>query len=640
MERASRFALGLLTLLLAISAAPLRSGAQVCDRLAPIFLGATPRNQFFPAELVGAVGVPMEFEVNAIDPDGEAITSLTASFINLPAGHDATFTPSVDNRTGIVRWTPQPGQAGNYTIGFLVSNARAGSGSVQVEVVDSGGDPFIGGQSAVFYNNGLLVSFPITAGDPDGEPIVSLTADVSDFPAENQPTVTVSADYRSAVVTWLPTLGAADYDLVLTATSSTTVTKTIPFLRMTDTFGPTLYSPQCAVVEAGTTLLLPVAVDPIDGPVGVLTADLSGLPAGASASFTPSPDNRSGVVTWNTLPGDVSTTPYTITVHAGYNVPTLSRTTPIYVDNDAVNQLPIADTGLSGRGAPLSVPLCFDGTNSWDPDGVIVSHLWDFGDGTQGVGATPCHTYTAVGFYTVLLTVSDGAATDTSATYARVIEPYGFFHESGTFKVIRLGSNKPTWCTNLEPFDNLFTVEDIDLSTVRFKRFGGTTEIPAIVGKGATVGDYDKDGIPDISICFSKDDLRILFADVNGTQRINCEMTGYLISAGVNFRATNSVDVSSGGGGPLVSAMRPNPLNPSGTVTLSLERGGAVDVSVYDIQGRLVRRLWSERAATRGTHEIEFDGRDGRGAPLASGVYLVRVEAEGVTQSGRFTILR
>ncbi|HEU4333301.1 MAG TPA: PKD domain-containing protein [Candidatus Eisenbacteria bacterium] len=640
MKRTAGFTVPLLVLVLSISAAPLPSGAQVCDRLAPFLLGATPRNQFLPAELVGAVGVPMEFEVNAIDPDGEPITSFTASFINLPAGHDATFTPAADNRSGIVRWTPQPGQAGTYIIGFLVSNARASSGYVQVQVVDTAGDPFIGGQTAVFYNNGLLVSFPITAGDPDGEPIVSLTADVSDFPVGNQPTVTVSPDNRSAVVTWLPTLGAADYDLVLTATSSATVTKTIPFLRMTDTLGPTLYSPECAVVQAGSTLSLPVAVDPIDGPIGVLTADFSGLPAGASASFTPAPDNRSGIVTWNTLPGDVSTTPYTITVHAGYNVPTLSRATSVYVDNDAVNQLPIADTTPYGRGASLGTPLCFDGTNSWDPDGVIVSYLWDFGDGTQGVGDRPCHTYAAVGFYTVLLTVSDGAATDTSATYARVSEPFGYFHESGTFKVIRLGSNKPTWCTNLEPFDDLFTVEDIDLSTVRFKRFGGTTEIPAIVGKGATVGDYDKDGIPDISICFSKDDLRVLFADVNGTQRINVEMTGYLISAGVNFRATGSVDVSSGGGGPLVSAMRPNPLNPSGTLTLSLERGGPVDVSVFDLQGRLVRRLWSERAAARGTHEIEFDGRDGRGLPLASGVYLVRVEADGVTRSGRFTILR
>jgi len=44
---------------------------------------------------------------------------------------------------------------------------------------------------------------------------------------------------------------------------------------------------------------------------------------------------------------------------------------------------------------------------SYDPDGVIVGWLWDFGDGTDSTEQNPVHTYTVPGTYTVTLTVTD-----------------------------------------------------------------------------------------------------------------------------------------------------------------------------------------------------------------------------------------
>lgn len=49
----------------------------------------------------------------------------------------------------------------------------------------------------------------------------------------------------------------------------------------------------------------------------------------------------------------------------------------------------------------------FDGTGSSDSDGTIASYAWTFGDGQDGSGATPSHTYGAPGTYTATLTVTD-----------------------------------------------------------------------------------------------------------------------------------------------------------------------------------------------------------------------------------------
>lgn len=70
------------------------------------------------------------------------------------------------------------------------------------------------------------------------------------------------------------------------------------------------------------------------------------------------------------------------------------------------NLPPVCDAGGPYSG-PANVPIQFDGTGSSDPDGSIVSYEWDFGDGGTGSGATPTHTYTSFGLYTVTLCVTD-----------------------------------------------------------------------------------------------------------------------------------------------------------------------------------------------------------------------------------------
>jgi len=86
----------------------------------------------------------------------------------------------------------------------------------------------------------------------------------------------------------------------------------------------------------------------------------------------------------------------------------------------AANTAPMADPN-GPYTAVVNETVTFDGSGSTDDVG-IVSYDWDFGDGSPaGTGVSPTHAYTAVGTYTVSLTVADGdGLTDTASTTAAI----------------------------------------------------------------------------------------------------------------------------------------------------------------------------------------------------------------------------
>jgi len=87
---------------------------------------------------------------------------------------------------------------------------------------------------------------------------------------------------------------------------------------------------------------------------------------------------------------------------------------------------------------------------------------------------------------------------------------------------------------------------------------------------------------------------------------------------------------------PSYSSLRahPNPFNPSTTIGYRLPAPGYVNFRVYDTAGREVATLvngWRDA----GTHEVTFDA-----SGLASGVYLVRLEAGDFTQAQKLILLK
>lgn len=83
----------------------------------------------------------------------------------------------------------------------------------------------------------------------------------------------------------------------------------------------------------------------------------------------------------------------------------------------------------------------------------------------------------------------------------------------------------------------------------------------------------------------------------------------------------------------------PNPFNPRTTVRFDLARAAAVQLEVYDLQGRRVRTLASGRFEA-GEHAVAWDGNDDGGAGVASGVYLIQLRGDDFAETRQVTLVK
>ena len=72
----------------------------------------------------------------------------------------------------------------------------------------------------------------------------------------------------------------------------------------------------------------------------------------------------------------------------------------------------------------------------------------------------------------------------------------------------------------------------------------------------------------------------------------------------------------------------PNPFNPATRIAFALPQNADVSLGIYNLLGQEIRRLVHDNRAA-GVHVVEWDGRNGSGAAVASGVYLYRLQAAG-----------
>jgi hypothetical protein len=83
----------------------------------------------------------------------------------------------------------------------------------------------------------------------------------------------------------------------------------------------------------------------------------------------------------------------------------------------------------------------------------------------------------------------------------------------------------------------------------------------------------------------------------------------------------------------------PNPFNPVTKIEFGLATPAAVSLRIYDAAGRLVRVLANGPLAS-GRYAKIWDGRDGSGGSVSSGVYFYRLDAGSYSQTRKMVLLK
>jgi subtilisin family serine protease len=90
---------------------------------------------------------------------------------------------------------------------------------------------------------------------------------------------------------------------------------------------------------------------------------------------------------------------------------------------------------------------------------------------------------------------------------------------------------------------------------------------------------------------------------------------------------------------PLQLAVAPIPARSSAQLEFSLAKSGETNLAIYDVAGRLVRRLVAQRLEP-GAHSYGWDLRSQGGQPVGSGVYFARLNTLAGTRVTRLVVLR
>lgn len=84
----------------------------------------------------------------------------------------------------------------------------------------------------------------------------------------------------------------------------------------------------------------------------------------------------------------------------------------------------------------------------------------------------------------------------------------------------------------------------------------------------------------------------------------------------------------------------PNPFNRSMTIKFMLPHSAAPRIEIFNLRGQIVRSYSPGILSPGPLHEINFDGKDQQGNPLASGVYTIRYSFEGTKLIHRISLIK
>lgn len=154
-----------------------------------------------------------------------------------------------------------------------------------------------------------------------------------------------------------------------------------------------------------------------------------------------------------------------------------------------------------------------------------------------------------------------------------------------------------------------------------FVSFGGAA------GMGGTTADLNADGNMDLAVGFEDGDS---------------SKTSYVVILSNDGSEFVAIDGKFGDmqlNTYKLAQNYPNPFNPTTSIQYTLSGAAEVNLSVYDMKGRLVNTLVADHREA-GAYTADWNGLDAQGNSVASGVYIYTMRANGVTLSKQMTYLK
>jgi hypothetical protein len=83
----------------------------------------------------------------------------------------------------------------------------------------------------------------------------------------------------------------------------------------------------------------------------------------------------------------------------------------------------------------------------------------------------------------------------------------------------------------------------------------------------------------------------------------------------------------------------PNPFNPITTLRYDLPKDALVNITIYDMMGRIVNNLVSSQQ-NAGYKSIQWNATNDKGAPVSAGLYLYTIQAGDYSKTKKMVLLK
>ena len=448
----------------------------------------------------------------------------------------------------------------------------------------------------------VLISFTVTAGDPEGDAIDSLVARLVPRPTPCDAGFVPSTDGTSGTYTWTPTFAdrrAAPYAAVFEAWNARSGLDTTWIVVAPVDRPPTISAPASASVTEGQALTIPVTASDPDADPLAITADLSGLPAGAT--FTDGTADTPGVLRWTPGSNDGGSVPYTVTFRAANALAATASTQITVADASVVNLIgnPSFETATSGWNVSGTGTLArVEGGHA----GGWSARLTAGSTSEFGLNDSPSWiTSTAAAGTRYRYTAWVRAAGSVNGGRARLKVR---IYRSGTQVGSTIYSTTPTLTPSWQPL----TVD--------------------VLSQGA--GDALDIQVLDLPLAsgesFLVDNVSIVIVPASSASLAPTAIVVEDFTARTPFPGLAAS-----------LAVVPHPVRGASVLRLATEQEGSLDVRLFDAQGREVARLAQIAHAMAGGTSPPIGA--GRGSPVQPGLYFVRVRSAGTEVVRRVVVM-